>query len=68
VYFSSNPWRENSDGSVPAHTEGHEGNLPVRTPIRSLRMSGPLDGALNMLAAVHSLYRFVPHSGCSGRL
>jgi hypothetical protein len=36
---------------VPAHTEGHEGNLLVRTRIRSLRMLAPLDGALDAPAA-----------------
>jgi hypothetical protein len=35
---------KNMDGSMPAHTKGHEGNLPVRTQIQSLRMLGPLDG------------------------
>jgi hypothetical protein len=29
---------------VPAHTEGREGNLSVETQIRSLMMSGPLNG------------------------
>jgi hypothetical protein len=36
---------ESQDSSMPAHTEGHEENLPTETQIRSLRMSGPLDGA-----------------------
>jgi hypothetical protein len=31
---------ENLDGSIPAHTKGREGNLSVRTQIRSLRMLG----------------------------
>jgi hypothetical protein len=31
---------------MPAHTEGHEGNLLAGTQIQSLRMSGPLDGVL----------------------
>jgi hypothetical protein len=32
---------------MPAHIEGCEGNLLVRNQIESLRMSGPLDGALD---------------------
>jgi hypothetical protein len=56
------------DGSMPAHTKGHEGNLPVETHIRSLRMAGPLGGASGAPTASHALYRFIPHSGVSGRL
>jgi hypothetical protein len=32
---------------MPAHTEGSEGNLLVGNKIRSLKMSGPLDGSLD---------------------
>jgi cellulase/cellobiase CelA1 len=39
------PSGENLDGSALTHTEGRKGNLLVRTQIRSLRISGPLDGA-----------------------
>jgi hypothetical protein len=66
--FLGNPWRENSDGSVPDHMEGREGNLPVGTQIQSLRMSGPLDGALDAPAAGHPLCRYVPRSSSSGWL
>jgi hypothetical protein len=51
---------------MPAHTTGREGNLPVETLIRSLRMLIPSDGALGAPIAGHHLCRFVPHSGCSG--
>jgi hypothetical protein len=37
---------ENPDGSMPAHTKGLEGNLVVQTQIQSMRMPGPLTGAL----------------------
>jgi hypothetical protein len=40
---------KNPDGSMPAHTKGCEGNLLLKTQIRSLRMSGPLDGAPDAL-------------------
>jgi hypothetical protein len=44
---------ENLDGSVPAHTKGREGNLPVETQIRRLSISSPLDGALDAPAIGH---------------
>jgi hypothetical protein len=53
---------------MPAHIEGHEGNLPIGTHIWNLRMSGPLDGALGVPTTVHPLCPFVPHSGCFERL
>jgi hypothetical protein len=53
---------------MPAHMKGNEGNLPFRTEIESFRMPGPLDGAPKVPTAVHPLCRFVPHSGCFGRL
>jgi ABC-type transport system involved in multi-copper enzyme maturation permease subunit len=31
---------------MPTHMEGHEGNLLAGTQIQSLRVSSPLDGAL----------------------
>jgi hypothetical protein len=68
VSFLSNPLWENPDGLVPTHMEGHEGNLPVGTQIRSLRMSDPLDGALDAPAAGHPLCHFIPRSGCPGQL
>jgi hypothetical protein len=43
----------NPDDSMPAHTEGHEGNLLVGTKIRSLWMSGLLDGAPGAPTASH---------------
>jgi hypothetical protein len=64
--FLGNPWRENPDSLVLAHTEGREGNLLIGTQIRSLRMPGLLDGALDALAADHPLCPFIPSSGCSG--
>jgi hypothetical protein len=63
VSFPGNLWRENLDGSVQAHSEGREGNLPIETQIRSLRMLGPLYGAPDAPIAGHSLCRFVPRSG-----
>jgi hypothetical protein len=54
---------ENPDGSMPAHTKGHEGNLPVGSQIQSLRMLSPLDGALGEPTAGHPLCRFIPRSG-----
>jgi hypothetical protein len=51
---------------MPAHTEGHEGNLLVMTQIQSLRMLGPLDVAPGAPIAGHPLYRFIPRSGYSG--
>jgi hypothetical protein len=57
---------KNPDDSVPTHTKGHEGNLLVGTQIRSLRMSGALDGALDVPATSHPLCHFVPLSDCSG--
>jgi hypothetical protein len=59
---------ENSDVSMLAHMEGHEENLLVGTKIRSLRISGPLNGAPGVPTAGHPLCPFVPHSGCSGQL
>jgi hypothetical protein len=66
--FPSNPWRENQNGSVTAHTMGREGSLPIRTQIQSLRMLGPLNGAPNKPVSGHPLCYFIPHSGCSGWL
>jgi hypothetical protein len=43
-----------------AHTKGREENLLAGTQIRSLRMSGPLDGVPDMLAIGHPLCRFIP--------
>jgi hypothetical protein len=57
---------ENPDGSMPAHTKGREGNLPVGTQIRTLRMLGPLDGALGETTVGHPFCRFVPRSSCFG--
>jgi hypothetical protein len=54
----------NLDGSMPAHMKGHEGNLPVRTLILSLRMPGPLEEAPDAPTAGH----FVPRSGFFGQL
>jgi hypothetical protein len=68
AYFLDNPWQENLDGSVPAHMEGLEGNLLVRTQIQNLRMLTPLDGPLDASAAGHPLCHFVPRSGRSGWL
>jgi hypothetical protein len=59
---------ENLDGSIPAHTKGHEGNLSVETQIQSLRIPGPLDGALGLPTTSQPLCCFVPNSGCSRRL
>jgi hypothetical protein len=53
---------------MPAHTKGREGNLLFETQIRSLRMSDHLDKALDALAAIHPLCRFVPRFGHSRRL
>jgi hypothetical protein len=50
---------ENSDGSVPAHMKGREGNLMVGTQIQSLGMPSPLDGASDAPTAGHPLCRFV---------
>jgi hypothetical protein len=66
--FLGNPWRENPDGSMLAHTEGHEGNLLVGTQIQSLRMPGPFDVASDEPTAGHPLCLFIPRSGCSGWL
>jgi hypothetical protein len=45
---------EDLDGSMPAHTKESEGNHPVETQIRSLRISCPLDEALvHQLLATH---------------
>jgi hypothetical protein len=66
--FLGNPWRENPNGSVLAHTEVCEENILAETQIRSLRMLGPLDGAPDALVACHPLCHFVPRSGCSGQL
>jgi hypothetical protein len=66
--FLGNPWRENLDELVLAHTEGREGNLLVETQIRSLRMLGPLDGAPDVLATGHPLCYFIPCFSCNGRL
>jgi hypothetical protein len=44
---------ENLDGSMPAHMKGLEGNLLVQTQIQSMRMPGPLTGALDEPAADH---------------
>jgi hypothetical protein len=44
--FLGNFYRASPDDKMPAHTEGHDRNLPVETQIQSLRMSGPLDGAI----------------------
>jgi hypothetical protein len=49
-----------------AHMKGREGNLPAGTQIRSLRMSGLLDGGPDALAANHPLCRFAPRSVHSG--
>jgi hypothetical protein len=46
---------KNLDGSMSTHTEGHDGNLSFGTQIRSLRMSGPLDGASDAPATGHPL-------------
>jgi hypothetical protein len=59
---------ENPDGLITAHMKGREENLLVGTQIRSLRMSGPLDGAPGAPTAGHPLCCFVPHFGCSGWL
>jgi hypothetical protein len=59
---------ENSNVLMLAHTKGHEGNLPVGTQIRRLRISGPLDGEPDALDAGYLLFLFVPRSGCSGWL
>jgi hypothetical protein len=59
---------ENSDGLMPAHIEGHEVNLPVKTQIQSLRMLGPLDEVTDVPAVGHPLCRFVAHFGCSRQL
>jgi hypothetical protein len=56
---------ENPDGSILAHTKGHDGNVRVGTLIQSLSMSGPLDGAPGVPTTGHPLCRFVPYSGCS---
>jgi hypothetical protein len=48
-----------------AHMKGREGNLLFGTHIRSLRMSGPLNGALDAPAAGHPLCHFIPRSGLS---
>jgi hypothetical protein len=56
---------ENSDVSVLAYTKGCEENLPIGTQIRSLRMSDPLNGALNAPAGGHPLCHFIPRSDCS---
>jgi hypothetical protein len=50
---------------MAAHMKGHESNLPVETQIRSLMMSGPLNGATDVPAAGHPLCCFVPRSSCS---
>jgi hypothetical protein len=54
---------ENLDGSMPAHMKERDGNLLFDTQIQSLRVLGPLDGALNAPAAGHPLCRFIPRSG-----
>jgi hypothetical protein len=59
---------EDRDGSMLAHTEWHEGNLLVRTQIRSLRMLGLLNGSPGGPTAGHPLCHFVPCSSCSKRL
>jgi hypothetical protein len=43
-----------------AHMKVREGNIHVGTPIQSLRMSGPLDGASGVPATGHPLCRFLP--------
>jgi hypothetical protein len=55
---------ENPDGSVPAHTKGRKGNLPVMTHIQSFRMSGSLDELPDAPATGHPFCHFIP---CSGR-
>jgi hypothetical protein len=67
VTFPGNPYRKNLDGYIPSHTKGCEGNLLTGAQIQSLRMSGPLDGALGVPAAGHPLCHFVPRSVCSRR-
>jgi hypothetical protein len=50
VMFPGNPYWENPNGSMPSHTKGHEGNLPIGTQIQSLRMPGPhigVSGSVN---------------------
>jgi hypothetical protein len=49
---------ENPDASMLAHTKGCEGNPLVGTQIRSLRMTGLLDGASNAPTAGHPLCHF----------
>jgi hypothetical protein len=56
---------KNLDSSMLAHKKACEGNLPVGTQIRSLRMLDSLDGALGAPTNGHPLCRFVPCSGCS---
>jgi hypothetical protein len=56
------------DGSVLALTKGRGGDLPVRTQIRSLRMLGPLEGAMDVSGAGHPLCCFIHRSSCSRRL
>jgi hypothetical protein len=53
----------NPNGSMSAHMKGHEGNLPVKTQIQSLWMSGPLDGAPDAPTVGHPFCRFIPRSG-----
>jgi hypothetical protein len=65
--FPGNPYPENMDDWMPAHTKGREGNLVSRTQIRNLRMSDPLNGVSSALAAGHPLCQFVPCSVHSGR-
>jgi hypothetical protein len=44
AFAPGNPWWENTDGSLLAHTEGCEENLSVETQIQNLRMSDPVIG------------------------
>jgi hypothetical protein len=59
---------ENTDGLMPAHTEGHDRNLFVGTQVLSLRILGPLDGAPGARQLLAILCVFVPCSSCFGQL
>jgi hypothetical protein len=49
-----------------AHMKGHEGNLPARTQIQSLRISGLMDGASGVLAASHPFVSLCPSTFALG--